>query len=389
MNIQYLFSSPRGDLQADERTLSRPFLVTPHENHPFLTLRDYFEGIGRFLLSNKAHPLLQALSAVWERPVELEEIKRILIRSEKHGALYHLASAEIQTLKSRAKFAVSAAVTEASRAWLNQEFYLIRSLNETHGFCYLPDVYCKGEVLARPGKHTETMVMALSEWFEGFHEWHLSRSGERGQHMVVWDMESGCRPASHKEHDAIYREATKILTLYYDVQNYRHIYPWHHAAGDFLLRTVDGEIDARLTTVRKYEPIMVFVEKGKMTPWTALMFFFLTMTLQMRLDKLDGLGDVVWADQACLEPILAGFLLGLKEKESAGHYDLGNPENWVALWKAFSRDELARLLQCLLPLFRNAPPSDIATIRNHLPDHAEELYLTIQNFRPESPQQAS
>jgi hypothetical protein len=50
MMVEYRFASQGGDLPVDSQTLDRPFLLSPTESHPFLTLRDYFDAIRQFVL---------------------------------------------------------------------------------------------------------------------------------------------------------------------------------------------------------------------------------------------------------------------------------------------------------------------------------------------------
>ena len=64
---------------------------------------------------------------------------------------------------------------------------------------------------------------------------------------------------------AVYREAARILTLYYDVGSGAAIGPWHHAAGDFVARvSPDGRVAVRCITVRGYGAAHDFSQAGPM-----------------------------------------------------------------------------------------------------------------------------
>jgi hypothetical protein len=305
-----------------------------------MSLGHYFESIHRFVLDEKWDNLVAVLNESTQKEIDPENIRQVLIRSEKHGALYHLASIEVLASGVQRKFALSTGVSKRGKDWLNHEFEVIRDLNHATNLPYLPRVYFKGEVTCRTGNEGETMVMSLAEWFGDYHEWHLSMNEkEGGQQILIWDQAKGYGYASMQESHKIYREASKILTLYYDTRTFSQIYPWHHGAGDFVVKREQGEIEVRLTTARKYEPVMVFMEEAQINPLVALIYFFLNLTLQMRLDKLDGTGDVT-----------------------------------------FSREDLSSILDSLMDLHRRQDPEDYRIIQSHLETHGKAVYEGIQGL---------
>jgi hypothetical protein len=227
MIIKYLFSSPEGDIPLRPQDLARPFLITPSERHPFLTLGDYFEAIREFILEDQGNPLAHILSERLNIRTGPDNIRKFLVRSEKHGALYHLASVEIFVDDKQTKFAVSTAISGKGKEWLTHEYEMLSLLNSSLKLPYLPNVYLKGEVKCEAGnrKH-ETLSMLLSEWFEDYHEWHLSiDESDNDQKLCIWDFPNGNRYASKEEAFEIFRQASKILTLYYDTRDFNQIYP--------------------------------------------------------------------------------------------------------------------------------------------------------------------
>ena len=48
----------------------------------------------------------------------------------------------------------------------------------------------------------------------------------------------------------------------------------------------------------------------------ALLIFFLNLSIRMRLDRYDGVGDIVWADGLVVQSTLDGFFEGLALKPS-------------------------------------------------------------------------
>jgi hypothetical protein len=367
MTVHYRFSSEKGDLPADRATLGRPFLLGLSEPHPCLTLQDYFDAIRQVVLLFL--PGLDPECAGKSIP------ETILIRSEKHGALYHVASAEVLIKGRSRKFAVSTAVTDTAKACLNREEILLRRLDQAFHLPYLPRVYFKKEVSV-PGK--QILSMLVTEWFEDCHEWHFTGAGCR---MVsIWDRERGSRLATPSEVLGLYREISKILTLYYDPNTFCRIGPWHHAAGDFIIKTGEGKVHARLTTVRGYEPLKLFNPVAPVNPVIALVYFLLDLSLKMRLDRLDGTGEAIWVGDLCLKPILEGFFEGLRDMDCRGRYPLGKTQDLLALLRAFSNAEVQALLEPLLSLYRQEKDRDLPLIEANAGNHIKELCNIIRTF---------
>jgi hypothetical protein len=234
--------------------------------------------------------------------------------------------------------------------------------------------------------------------------------------MKLWEYGKGDRVLSSEQGFEIYRQSAQILTLYYDLNDFHLIYPWHHAAGDFVVRigkesnppqppfrkggnignVLDDDknqnipplekgdrggfldkTDVKLTTVRGYEPFMGIQEDDFVPPVLALFYFLLHLSIQMRLDKLDGVGDVVWADDFCVDATISGFFDGLKEKEGMKDY-CGSVKSFLMLLKSFTREDLGKTLVPITEQFERT--KDYQAIRDHLKDHIAKLYLTLQNY---------
>ena len=391
MNIQYLFASPAGDIPIDSETLERPFLITRTQAHPFLTLGDYFTSIRDFILKDPSEPLKTILKEHLLQETDLHSIRGILIRSEKHGALYHPASIEILTEERPIKLTVSTAVTETGRKWMAREYDILKSLSNSHNLPYLPKVYSFGHVTPQTKDHPHaTLTLLLAEWFENYHEWHHSfDENSQTLKICIWDIKHGNRYASEQEAAAIIRQAAKILTLYYDPNSFKQIYPWHHAAGDFIVGTDKGSVDVKLTTARQYESIMGAFSAGTNNPIIAIVYFFLNLTVKMRIDKLDGLGESVWAGSFAVHATTAGFLEALTAMATEGRYDLGQVEELLTLLQSFDEKELGGLYEPLLDLYQEEDPEDLALIQKNLGGHINLLYQTLRNFHLSSLPSAS
>ena len=382
MIIKYLFSSPEGDIALGPEDLARPFLITPSEHHPFLTLGDYFEAIRAFILKDQGNPLAHVLRERLNREIGPENIRKILFRSEKHGALYHLASVEIFVDNKQTKFAVSTAVSEKGKGWLTHEYEMLIFLNNSLKLPYLPNVHLKGEVKCQVGnrKH-ETLSMLLSEWFEDYQEWHLSiDENDNNQKLCIWDFQNGNRYASKDEAFEIFRQISRILTLYYDTKEFNQIYPWHHAAGDFIVKTRDGSVDVRLTTVRDYQSIISYFSEETVNSMIAIVYFFLNLTIRMRLDKLDGVGETVWAGDFCVNAITEGFFDAIRIMEAEGRYPLGRAEDLLSLLKSFGEEETRNLFHPLYDWYQQGDPAEFPVIQANLRNHVKLVYHALQDF---------
>jgi len=363
MTVQYLFASTDGDVLLDENTLNRAFLLNPFEEHPFLTLRDYFLSIERFILGASLFP---------------DPIDRIMIRSEKHGALYHVASVEITGHGARKKFAVSTAFGEARKKLLLREVETMKYLNERFSYGCIPKVILASEALCSNAKGRETVVISVSEWLEGYHEWHLAEERDGEQPVLIWDMGKGNQTASVEEGRHIFREACRILTLYYDPKTYRQIYPWHHAAGDFVVKRSGGAVEVKLTTARNYLPLIFFPRKAETNRLTALVAFLLNMAVQMRLDRIGGVGEPVWAHQEFVRPCLQGFFGALQTKKAEGRDDWREGPDLPALLKKLSKEELRTLHAPLMESYREEKPEDFKVIERNLEDHIATLWKILK-----------
>ncbi|SPD73684.1 conserved hypothetical protein [uncultured Desulfobacterium sp.] len=379
MITEFLFSSPDGDIPLGAQDLERPFLITPSQSHPFLTLADYFNSLKAFILSETA---IQSICSSREGSVnshDLDPIEKILIRSEKHGVLYHLASVEVFSNSQRLKLAISTAISGHGRQWLDREDGILNQLNASFNLPYLPKIFYRAEVTCQRGQMCESLLMLLSEWFESFHEWHMTiDQRDNMQKICIWDHINGNRQASPKEAFEIFRQAAMILTLYYDTSNFYQIHPWHHAAGDFIVRSKEGDIDVRLTTARGYCSLMDYFSVDFVNPVIAIIYFFLNMTVRMRLDRLDGVGETTWAGDFSVEAVTRGFFDALETMEKQGRYGLVRVKDLISLLGSFKEEELEALFQPLSCLYQEDTPADYALIKENMGTHIRLLHQYLR-----------
>ena len=312
-------------------------------------------------------------------------VERIEIRSEKHGSDYHPARIRAVTSSGVFSFVMNVALTNRGRARLPREFRTLRNLarGQTQGF--VPEVYfmCSGrlgseeEGVARP-------AMFLAEWLESYHEFHLSRTGqEDSTRLVLWDGDQGYGAVSRSVTAEIFRQAAYILTTYYDVKTFREVSPWHHASGDFVVGRPVGNIRVKLIAARQYAPRVVFKAKSPDNPITALQLFFANLSVRMRLDRIDGIGEVCWAGGHCLDATIRGFLDALHEKARQDPYCRTLPDEFLRSMREMSPSELAELFGLVVAAYDDDAP-DVPVIRENLVQHILEVYRAFRDL-PYSP----
>ncbi|MEW6326587.1 MAG: hypothetical protein AB1487_03195 [Thermodesulfobacteriota bacterium] len=395
--IRYLSSSPYGDIVPDKIALESPLPLRLSDidgagkgGHGIgLTYGQYLETIRDFLSRDSYRLLTDAIKKKTGKIITLQDIDSLAIRTEKHGAMYHIASIDAVTANDISKFVVTVALSETGKLYLENDFHWLNYLNNRFAFPYLPHVYHKGEMKYRTLKGTDdTMLISLGEWLEGYHEFHLSLdSKDQSQKIVVWDSDNGYRYLSDRQSYNLYRLASKILTLYYNIETFDQIALWHHAAGDFIVRIEGEDIDLKLITVRRYEPMISLETNEEGDKIAALLHFFLHLTIRMRIDRIDGTGDVAWASDLCPAATTQGFFEALDMKEKRGSLGSIDKGELLASLKLFTRDDWEDMAHATLAICPQIE-ADVPIVMRNLDNHIERLHAVIQAFEPDpSPRQ--
>lgn len=377
MRTSYFFSSPEGDVPVSEEMMQRPFVLRPLENHPFLSLGDFFYATRNFLWKGDEERLLYPMNGLKDPHGQMDKIQQLIIRYEKYGALYQILSAEAVAEESKRKYAIIAALSPEAKETLERECNLLGRLNNRDAYALIPQIYFKDKVVSGSSGKTEIIDMALSNWFEGYHEWHFSGDKNNAETISIWNMERGYQSAARDVIREIIRQASKVLTLYYDPISNHQVYPWHHGAGDFVVKVDKECVDVRLISVRGYDA-MVSPLKGRMTdPLEPILYFFLNMTIRMRIDKSEGMGDPVWAGAFILPAVLSGFLEGLQQKEEEGKTDNPIRKKVLLYLRDISKKALHEKLVRQIEMYRRIDPVDFSCMQEHIEAHADELYHAL------------
>ena len=375
--VRFLGSSFLGEIPlADLDPQATIPLERPGGGKPsFFRLPAYFQGIEQILRKNRGASLLGALGNRIGRPPELTEIREIRIYSEKHGRDYHPAKIEVQLGDRVLTFAMNVALTERGCQVLVNEFQVLNELKGKFPVAYLPTVYFLDETpSSQPTGGPTAMVMYLAEWLEGFYEFHLAVDPADGrQKLVLWDTAGHNCFLTPDTADRIYGEISSILTRYYDFSSFYQIHPWHLAAGDFIARIDPDRVAVRLVAARQYGPL---IGPPDLPPEEALFFFLLNLTLHLRLDRLDGVGELVWAEAGVVEPAVHGFWRALAEKEQRHEVPQGFHFGFRAYLRSLTGQDLAAGLEALIDSGDPRTP-ERSLIKANGDRHLEELAALI------------
>jgi hypothetical protein len=386
MHFQFLLSEPLGDRELSPEDLDRPFLTSPSEKHPFLTLKDYFGALQEFIMLDGGNQLLSSLNKKnLQNNHNLDDISEVLIRSEKHGACYHIASVDILGLGGNFKFAVTTALSESAKTSLREEYGILQELsNITPDF--LPELFCMEAVTWQTDSGAEEFLMVLGEWLNSYHEWHLNdEPASKKQKVQLWDYENGYRFLSDAESHEMLRQAASILTYYYDQAGFRQIYPWHHGAGDFVVKAAPGAISVKLITARQYEPLVHFDGEEEGDRLVAAIHFLLNLSLRIRLDRFDGVDEPAWFEKLAVHAAVEGFFDGLCATSATNRLMIGPVADFLEIMQSFDIKEIYDMYESLLAIYAEEDQDDFGLIRAELARHAEELYEALQSFSLEKP----
>jgi hypothetical protein len=307
----------------------------------------------------------------------------IQIITEKHGSDYHPARVRVSMGEQSVSFVMNVALTERGRTRLEREFHVINGLNKRFGPGFLPQVYLLlSDMVLREEESLRPVSMFVAEWVEGCHEFHLA-AAEQGSppRMILWDMDNGYRVCSEHEASQICRKAAYILSHYYNPDTYEEIYPWHHASGDFVAKSSCAGVQVKLITARQYAARSEFSAGSSEDRLEALWAFFANLTIRMRLDRLDGVGEAVWAGEDCLEASIRGFSQCLRDKVANGSLDTDLYGAFVARAACISPADLACLFRETVESY-DQTAAEVPIIRQHLVDHVFRTHQLL-GFLPQ------
>jgi len=342
---------------------------------------DYFTALRNFLEQDRYEIITRAVSQHMHRDVTYQEIEEIRIFLEKHGEFYHPARIETVLHGTAISFVLNVAISDAGKSFIQREYGLLKQLNEDFPCSFLPMVYGQGCV----SMTGDEIGMFLGEWFQGYNEFHISLDPADKKHKIlVWDHEHGNYFLTTGQTMELYRQAARIMTCYYNAESFEQILSWHHGAGDFVLKRQNEKIDLKLITVRRYRPMFenngINKEPDMELILEALLIFFLNLTIKIRLDRLDGVGEIVWSEDIAVKGTLNGFFEGLALKPLISLFSEPLADCFQKHLLACSRIDFLDLNLSIVETYHPQAP-EVPVIRRHLKKHVDNLYNAIKHLR--------
>jgi hypothetical protein len=140
----------------------------------------------------------------------------------------------------------------------------------------------------------------------------------------------------------------------------------------------EGIVQVKLTAARNYLPLISFPGRAGTNRVTALVAFLLNMTVQMRLDRIGGVGEPIWAQDGLVSPCLEGFFEALRTMKAEGRGDWGRAPDLNAFLKSLSKEELHSLYAPLTESYHEEKHEDFKVIEKNLEEHIATLWKALQ-----------
>lgn len=347
-----------------------------------VTHGDYFQAAQSFLEINGFEMLIRAVGRRLKQDIGPKSIEKIRIFLEKHGEFYHPARIEVILGGRKISFVLNVAISQRGLESLQDEYFCLNKLTGKHPFSYLPQVYGRGEVGI---KGAQKVRMFLGDWFDEYCEFHISRDGsDQKNKILVWDSERGNFFLSSEQSLKLYTQAAKILTCYYDLESFEQIISWHHAAGDFIVKVEHDKVDLKLIAVRRHASVFKSLNDLKCSGkeadliLQALLIFLVNLSIRMRLDRLDGVGAMVWADESAVLGTLRGLFEGLALKPRAASLPDSPQRCFVYYLSLCTEADLLDLSKTLVNSFNPRAP-EIPVVKKHLKEHVHALHQALNS----------
>lgn len=270
-----------------------------------MTYGDYFTAVEHFLCGDNCSVLRDAVLHLTDNPAAPAEIRDVSVFLVKFGAFYHPSYVLVG---GHLPFVLNVAASTVGRKMIAQEYQNLSRLDTEFKTSYWPKVFGIGQGEDSKGRR---IPMFLGQWFDGYYEFHLTGEDPGRRNVVAWDTLKGHRVLSKDQASACMEQAAFILTHAYNPLTFETIGHWHHAAGDFVIALDDDEVALRLITVRNYAPMIENPQPDVTTILDALLVFLVRISMQLRLDRLDGIGRVACYGDDVVPAIWRGFFRGL------------------------------------------------------------------------------
>lgn len=374
--IEFSVSDPdrKVSSDSDEWTTCLPATGNPTEDHGRLPARvgDYFKAAESFLRDKDFEVLRGAASDFFLAPVEADEIQGINVCLVKHGRFYHPSKVFVRLKHGRSfPLALNIAFSPEGIACVDRECRALSVLAEKADA--IPRVFGKKSNVVQGGFVFSAFAV---QWFENYHEFHLSLDNQGAQRMVVWDTEKGNYYLKEDAAFTVYQQVARIMTGSYNFFTCEQIQPWHHAAGDFIINNDESSVDVRLITVRQYTSL--FQERLEEVDdlVEAALIFLIGLSIRTRLDRADGVGETLWADPYAVPATVQGFFEGLALSPWT-HPEGRTLENSIKeTLGRLSPEDILDYSRMIISSYNPLSP-DVAVIEKNIENHVRELQAAL------------
>lgn len=341
------------------------FPLTVRYGEFFMAIHQFFEDI--------IESLATVLSHKHGKKVLPDDIHTIRIFLEKHGEFYHPCRIEVscqENLMTQCQsFVLNCAISEIGKKFIHHEFDVLNQLSNKFHSDDIPKAYLKGT--ASIGNKFD-MPVFIGDWFEGYHEFHLCQNGSGDFPKIhIWDPNTPTVYLNRQEAVELYRQISKILTTFYQPQTGEQICLWHHAAGDFVVR-YDGALDVKLITIRHYSSMFEIDPSDHNSILGSLLLFLIDTSIRMRLDRLNGVGELVWSDDAAVEGMVLGFLQAISDCYIPPFQPTSLRDAFLTFILSFHKVNIFELAKAVLDTYPPQSP-EIPIIQSKLQDHIDCL----------------
>lgn len=376
--IRYSISHPSHlvNSASDEWLASLPLALAPEEEnrHP-VKVGDYFRAAESYLIENGFEAIKNGALHTRSATITSQDIETVNICLVKHGRFYH-PSKIIVHLKNNQSFsmALNIAFSPEGNACVAREFQAITSLNKKNDF--IPKVFGQNSYVTKEGL---SYSVFSAQWFENYHEFHLSLDSEGIQRIIVWDSEKGHYYLSKEVSFTLYEKIAHILTCCYDPYTSDQIQPWHHAAGDFIIKNDDNGVDVKLITVRQYTSLFKEMPEDNDSLAEAAIIFLIGLSIRTRIDRADGVGETLWADNDAVQATVQGFFEGLCLSSRTSHQDSTLKQSIINLSSEMTPDDLLDYSRMIIESYNPLSP-DLPIIKNNIENHVRDLHQILSNI---------
>lgn len=376
--IRYSIADPSNLISnvSDEWSSSLPLERDPGiQNDQTVILSDYFMAAESFLYENDFEVIRKAAVNTSLEPISSLSIKDVNICLVKHGRFYHPSKIVVQ-LKNNHVFSLTLNIAFSIEgiACVDRECRALISLYNR--FDYVPKVFGKNSYVMKNGLRYSIFS---TQWFDNYHEFHLSIDKEGIQRIIVWDSEKGNYYLSEEASFILYRKIAGILTCCYDPFSGNQIQPWHHAAGDFIINNDNPDVDVRLITVRQYTSLFQELPDDDDTLAEAAIIFLIGMSLRTRIDRADGVGEILWAASYAVQATAQGFFEGLFSNAPSSDRETTLKKKIIDLSLDLTPDDLLDYSRMIIESYNPLSP-DLPIIEKNIENHVWDLHQAFNRI---------